>query len=117
MSDANPAKTRLMCSQGDGRLSICTVDDVPLCVACYHQLEVAQTLALRAAAIGLNLAAAEMDYATGLPNLSPRMQLPEIPRGPVILNNIRVDNSVVGSINTGNFLVNRREHLLSQASW
>ena len=30
------------------------------------------------------------------------MQVPPIPQGPPVLNNIKVDNSVIGSINTGN---------------
>ena len=33
------------------------------------------------------------------------MQVPPIPQGPIILNNIKVDNSVVGAINTGNVRV------------
>ncbi len=98
MEDA--AKPRPICSQ-DGRPAILVVEGLPLCVACYYQLQVAQTLGFRIAAIGMNHAAAEMDYMTGL-GQSPRMQVPDIPRGPFILNNIKVDNSVVGSINTGN---------------
>lgn len=74
----------------------------PLCVHCYHVLQVARTLELRFTAIGLNYAAAEMDHIAPYGGPSPRMQVPEIPRGATILNNIKVDNSVVGSINTGN---------------
>lgn len=97
-----PAKPRRMCSQGDGRPSIGTLDDLPLCVSCYYQLEVARTLAFRIQAIGLNHAAESLDFASGIPRFTPRIQVPDIPRGPVILNNIKVDNSVVGAINTGN---------------
>jgi hypothetical protein len=53
------------------------------------------------AAIGMNHAAAQMDFATGIPNFTPRMQVPDIPRGPPILNHIKIDNSTVGVINTG----------------
>ena len=43
----------------------------------------------------------EMETVSGLHGFSKRMQVPEIPKGPPILNNIRIDNSVVGSLNTG----------------
>jgi hypothetical protein len=84
-----------------GKPGVAHSNSVILCVDCYYKLQVAQTLGFRIAAIGMNHAAAEMDAIVGLPNFSPKMQVPEIPKGPIILNNIRVDNSVVGSINTG----------------
>lgn len=98
MSEAPPR--RRSCSQCS-RPAILSIEDLPLCVPCYYQFQVAQTLGFRIQAIGLNHASAEMNYMTGL-GQSPRMQVPDIPRGPVILNNIKVDNSIVGSINTGN---------------
>jgi hypothetical protein len=42
-----------------------------------------------------------MDMVTGI-GVTPRMQMPEIPKAPIIMNNIHVKDSVVGSINTGN---------------
>lgn len=72
-----------------------------LCVDCFYKLQVAQTLQLRNAAIGMNYAAREMDFVSGLPGFTPLMQVPELPKAPMTLNNIKVDNSVVGSINTG----------------
>ncbi len=84
------------------RPAIAAVGGAALCVDCYYRFEVARTLSFRIAAIGMNHAAAEIDAVTGLRNFTPRIQVPDIPRGPVILNNIKVDNSVVGSINTGN---------------
>jgi len=74
-----------------------------LCVSCWHQFEVARTLALRISAIGMNLALDEMAHVSGLPRsmAGPRMQVPEIPQGPPIFNNIKVENSSVGAINTG----------------
>jgi hypothetical protein len=59
-------------------------------------------MAFRLSAIGVNFAADQMDEISGLPRTGARMQVPPIPTGPVILNNFKVDNSVVGSINTGN---------------
>lgn len=84
------------------RPAIVGVNGAALCVECYYRFEVARTLGFRIAAIGMNHAASEMDAITGLRNITPRIQVPDIPKGPLILNNIKVDNSVVGSINTGN---------------
>ena len=101
MSEAETIKPpHPSCSQCD-RLAIETVNDTPLCVSCHYQFIVTQTLICRNYAIGLNYFSAEMDSITGL-RLSNPMQVPDIPKGPFILNNIKVDNSVVGSINTGN---------------
>lgn len=88
------------CSQCD-KQAVIAVGDAALCVECYYKYEVASTLAFRIQAIGLNHAIAEMDHITGLGLRSPQMQVPDIPKGPIILNNIKVANSVVGSINTG----------------
>lgn len=56
---------------------------------------------MRITAIGYNLAAAQMDDVTGYISPTPRMQVPDMPRAPITYNNINVDNSVVGAINTG----------------
>lgn len=84
------------------RPGIIGINGAALCVDCYYRFEVARTLSFRLAAINMNHAAAEMDFVTGLRNFTPRIQVPDIPKGPFILNNIKIDNSVVGSINTGN---------------
>jgi hypothetical protein len=96
-----PENTTASCGQC-GRPGLVDVSGAVLCVDCYYKFEVARTLNFRIAAIGMNHAAAEMDAITGLRNFTPRIQVPDIPKGPFILNNIKVDNSVVGSINTGN---------------
>jgi hypothetical protein len=77
------------------------VGSVYLCVDCYYRLRVAETLQLRNAAIAANAAAQEMDFVSGLRNFTPRMQVPDLPPAPFTLNNIRVDRSTVGAINTG----------------
>jgi hypothetical protein len=59
-------------------------------------------MAFRLSAIGANFALDQMDEISGFPRSGARMQVPPIPQGPPILNNIKVDNSVVGAINTGN---------------
>lgn len=94
------SSTAASCGQC-GKPAVATAGSVSLCVDCYYRLAVAQTLQLRNAAIGSNAAAQEMDFATGLRNLTPRMQVPDLPPAPFTLNNIHVDRSTVGAINTG----------------
>lgn len=48
-----------------------------------------------------NQAAAEMDSVAPFGPTTPRMQLPELPKGPIIMHNINIADSIVGSINTG----------------
>lgn len=51
----------------------------------------------------LNYFSGTVDNVVGIPGFSQRVQIPELPStGPVTLNNIKVDNSVVGAINTAN---------------
>jgi len=96
MSTAAPAP----CGQC-GKPAIVQAGDVSLCVDCYYRLVVAQTLQLRNAAIGSNAAAQQVDFVSGLRNFTPRMQVPDLPPAPFTLNNIHVDRSTVGAINTG----------------
>src|SRR5260370_24743839 len=85
-----------------GKPSVVMAAGQGLCVDCWHKFEVARTMAFRLSAMGMNYALDEMYDTVGLPYTGPRMQIPEIPKGPPILNNITVENSVVASINTGN---------------
>lgn len=84
-----------------GKPAVSSVSNVPLCVDCSHKVEVTRTLLLRKAAIGANNAAAQTDFLTGLGNITPRMQVPEMPKAPIIMHNIHIADSVVGSVNTG----------------
>jgi hypothetical protein len=85
-----------------GKPSVATINDALLCVDCFYKFEVARTLGFRIAAIGINHAAAEIDSVMPFGPPTPRIQVPAMPNGPFVLNNIKVDRSVVGSINTGN---------------
>ncbi len=96
MSTAAPAP----CGQC-GKPAIVQAAGVSLCVDCYYRLVVTQTLQLRNAAIGSNAAAQQMDFVSDLRNFTPRMQVPDLPPAPFTLNNIHVDRSTVGAINTG----------------
>jgi len=59
-------------------------------------------MAFRLNASMVNFAADQMDKISGLPPTGARIALPPTPRGSMIFNNIKVDNSTVGAINTGN---------------
>lgn len=48
----------------------------------------------------LNLAAAEMDMAVGGFGMGPQVVIPSMPNSATTVNNIRVENSTVGAINT-----------------
>ncbi len=67
-----------------------------LCVDCFYKLQVAATLQIRTQVMHMNFAADQMDAVTGLRNFTPKMQVPDLPQAPPILNNIKIDNSVVG---------------------
>jgi len=98
MTDGAPSPTP--CGQC-GKPAVVQAGRVHFCVDCYYRLTVAQTLQLRNAAIGSNAAAQQMDFVSGLRNFTPRMQVPDLPQAPFTLNNIRIDRSTVGAINTG----------------
>ena len=99
---------------------------VYLCVDCYQKLEQARHSQFADSAALLNFLSAQMDSITGLPGIYPRIQIPNpvVQRGPVTFNNIDIDNSVVGSINTaqvkqldatvGNIRIGGNEELANQ---
>jgi len=99
-SDETPTGPCTQC----GKPGIVSVNRQNLCVDCWYKVEVTKTLAFRLQAISMNFAAQQMDDITGLGGMAPtpRIQVPDIPKGPFILNNIKLDNSIVGAINTGN---------------
>lgn len=49
----------------------------------------------------LDHAEEQMAAMLGLPRLTSPIRIPAIPSGPMTLNNIKIDNSTVGSLNTG----------------
>ncbi|HTV29450.1 MAG TPA: hypothetical protein VMF32_16870 [Xanthobacteraceae bacterium] len=84
-----------------GKPAIYQQSGVPLCVDCYYRFTVAQTLQFRMNAAMANHAMDQMDAISGIPLSGGRIALPPIPQPPFTLNNIKLDNSVVGAINTG----------------
>jgi hypothetical protein len=78
------------CSQC-GKTAIGKVGDLPICIDCYTKLQTT------------NLVVRTLESIAGVrPGLFPRIQIPPLPSAPFTLNNIKIDNSVVGAINTGN---------------
>jgi hypothetical protein len=107
------AKTKPpLCSQCGGKPAIGEVGGQPLCVECYTKLQTAHAAAQNTALHQVRHAMAMMNYSEdlmwsmtgfGRPPGSRRVQIPAMPAtGPVTLNNIKLNNSIVGSINTGN---------------
>jgi hypothetical protein len=100
MSEAKAQPPRRIGCGQCGKPAINDVSGVPLCVDCYYRFTVAQTLQFRMNAAMANHAMDQMDEISGLPS-GGRIVLPPIPQPPFTLNNIKLDNSVVGAINTG----------------
>jgi hypothetical protein len=77
--------------------------NVPLCLDCYYKFAQIQQQQLENNERMMNYLSDEMDYTVGLPHMGPRF--PPRPRPVVVagtkLHNINVNNSVVGTINTG----------------
>jgi hypothetical protein len=102
-------KKKQSCSQC-GKPAIGQVGDQPLCVECYTKLQNAHVAeqnvrvqAIRHAMAMMNYAERQMYSVVGLGHLSRPVEIPTMPSsGTITLNNIKLDNSVVGAINTGN---------------
>jgi len=109
MSEAKAEARKPTCSQC-GKPAIGEVGGQPLCVDCYTKLQNAHVAEQNARLQHLRHAMAMMNYSeelmwsmVGLTPIARSVQIPPMPAtGPVTLNNIKLDNSVVGAINTGN---------------
>ncbi|MBS7812291.1 hypothetical protein [Roseococcus pinisoli] len=88
------------CSQCS-KTSVVAINRTPLCVSCYYEFQVAHHLEFSRSAAKANNAAALIDASSqyGLP--TPQIQIPPLPRPPMHLHNIKIDNSTVGVVNTG----------------
>jgi hypothetical protein len=84
-----------------GKPAVAQVGQALLCVDCNYKFRMSQAAIMQNEMAMLNFALAEMDSIIGF-SVSPRIQIPLLPNGPVTMNNFKIDNSVVGSINTGN---------------
>jgi len=90
------------CSQC-GKPAIVRVGANYLCVDCNLKFEQAQLLEHYRDVTMLNFLTAQAESVIGIPGVLPRYEVlrPVIYQGTTSFNNIKVDNSVVGSINTG----------------
>ncbi|MDE0426157.1 MAG: hypothetical protein OXN25_14965 [Candidatus Poribacteria bacterium] len=85
--------------------AILEVADNHLCVDCYSKLQQANYLDWVIEASILNYQNEELEHSIGLGYKKGRIHIPmpnTIKTGDFMYHNIRVDNSVVGTINTGN---------------
>lgn len=85
-----------------------------LCVSCYSKLQHAEYLEFAQDAALMNQALQDIENTVGLPGFLGRVEIPTpttINTGQSTFNNIRVDNSVVGTINTRN--VKRLDSMLN----
>src|SRR5262245_41012755 len=92
------------CSQCGKPAVAQTSDGLPLCLQCFEKLDAIISRQVELNAAMANFAIAEMESIVGMPGLLPRMEMPRRPpvvqSGPVTFNNIRVDRSVIGALNT-----------------
>ena len=86
-----------------GKQAIYSLDGALLCIDCFLKYQQAMALEEDRLVRQMNYLTASMEQAAGLPGALPRYEVrkPVVQQGPVTLNNINVDNSVVGAINTG----------------
>lgn len=75
----------------------------PLCLNCFYkiqQIQQARNTELRAM---INYVSDQIDYTAGLTNIPPRLEVPQpiVQNVPIRYNHIKIDNSVVGAISTG----------------
>ncbi|HEC67306.1 MAG TPA: hypothetical protein ENI35_00590 [Candidatus Desulfofervidus auxilii] len=89
-----------------GKPAIVTYNNgkLALCLDCNLKFQQAQELIFRRNVKMLNYLTAEIEAVGGLPRLFPRYKVssPVYYKGDLVLNNINIQNSNVGVINTGN---------------
>ena len=101
-------------------------EKIPLCIDCDIKMQQIQAVELDKLERTYNWAVDQFDFTTGFPSDAPRFpeRQPVQITGGVTLNNIRIDNSSVGVLNTGNLqmvdsavsvLKNNNEQQLAQA--
>ena len=75
----------------------------PICINCYHKLQQANWMQESSIANYMNFLIGQAEAACGLYGVTPRYEIPQpiVHQGPMNIQNIRVDKSNVGVINTG----------------
>jgi len=90
------------CSQC-GKPAIILVDNNPLCVDCYLKFQQAMQIQDTMNMQEMNYLTDMMEATVGLYGVLPKYKVrqPVVHQGPLTFHNIKVDQSVIGSINTG----------------
>lgn len=92
------------CNQSKNH-AVLNVGGIFLCLDCYAKFQQANYQRHVMLASTINMLLDDADYMMGVPRMGGRFKIPTpttINAGPTTLNNIRVNDSVVGTINTGN---------------
>lgn len=92
----------MKCSQCDNK-AVVMVGDAPLCVNCNLKLAQATQIRDRMLKEEENFIIGQIEAVSGMYGVVPKHNLPDpvIHHGPITLHNIKVSNSIVGAINTG----------------
>ena len=95
------------CSQCGNAEAICEMSGHLLCLNCAYKIKQMNHMELVGYMQQMNFLLGQAEATTGLYGLFPKYQIPAAPtiinqQGGITLNNINVDKSVIGSINTGN---------------
>jgi len=95
------------CQCGNNAMFLAGEDhSIPLCNDCHLKFQQALQMQQAALTTGMNFLADMMEATTGVYGVIPRHKVPtpvhmQVKQGPTTFNNINVDRSVIGSINTG----------------
>jgi len=95
------------CSQCKRSPAVYQINGHPLCVDCAYKIQQMNYMEQVQNMQQMNWLCAHMETVAGVPGILPRFEIPKPPpiikqQGGITLNNINVEQSVVGSINTGN---------------
>lgn len=94
----------IKCSQCD-KTAIFAVspNKIPLCLDCYHKFQQTMEIQNRLLKEEMNYITDQIESTVGLHGILPRHQIsqPLFHQGPLTFNNIKVDRSTIGAINTG----------------
>jgi hypothetical protein len=88
-----------------GRAFKVPINDIGLCIDCFERLKMLQNQELLASMMQANMAAEEMDNIAPWGPSTPRYDVnayADTIRRQSIMNNIRIENSNIGVVNTGN---------------
>lgn len=86
-----------------GKPAVISVGNNPLCVECYLKFQQASKIFCDTLIQEENYLLDMMEATIGLPGVLPRIKTPQpiVYKGPLTFHNIKVDQSVIGAINTG----------------